>query len=425
MHLGFLLGSRHPPPPPPPPPRPCEQRGKACLFLLLLCSAMGGRSSFLRVALVTLLLGFYFVSCCVGFVEAGYSNATKRKRKRVPVRHQLSLDFYADTCPHVDQLVATVTARRFRDSPASGAATIRLFFHDCFVEVKPKNLSGVARPTVAGSHPSLAKMSRVCRMQGCDASVLIAPTTGGKVVVERDVEDNKNLAPEAFETVEMAKALVESKCPGLVTCADILAMAARDFVHLAGGPNYGVKKGRKDSRVSMAGKVRGNLPRANSTVDELIRVFAAKGLRTEDLVVLSGAHTIGFSHCDQFVSRLYDFRGTGEADPSIDLRLLKALRMSCPRSGGNNDVVAPFDVQTPFSFDHMYYGNLEAKMGLLATDQALFLDPRTRPLVQGLGRDKVRFFDAFAAGMEKMGSIRVKKGKTGEIRKVCSKHLAD
>ncbi|XP_065044454.1 peroxidase 19-like [Musa acuminata AAA Group] len=352
---------------------------------------MGGRSSFLRVALLTFSLGFYFVSCCVGFVEGGYSNATKRKR--VPVRHQLSLDFYANTCPHVDQLVASVTARRFRDSPASGAATIRLFFHDCFVE-------------------------------GCDASILIAPTTGGQVVVERDVEDNKNLAPEAFETVEMAKALVESKCPGMVTCADILAMAARDFVRLAGGPNYGVKKGRKDSRVSMAGKVRGNLPRANSTVDELIRLFAAKGFRTEDLVALSGAHTIGFSHCDQFVSRLYDFRGTGEPDPSIDLRLLKALRMSCPRSGGNNDVVAPFDVQTPFSFDHMYYGNLEAKMGLLATDQALFLDPRTRPLVQGLGRDKVRFFDAFAAGMEKMGSIRVKKGKTGEIRKVCSKHLA-
>ncbi|URD74617.1 Peroxidase [Musa troglodytarum] len=345
---------------------------------------MGGRSSFLRVALLTFSLGFYFVSCCVGFVEGGYSNATKRKR--VPVRHQLSLDFYANTCPHVDQLVASVTARRFRDSPASGAATIRLFFHDCFVE-------------------------------GCDASILIAPTTGGKVVVERDVEDNKNLAPEAFETVELAKALVESKCPGMVTCADILAMAARDFVHLAGGPNYGVKKGRKDSRVSMAGKVRGNVPRANSTVDELIRLFAAKGLRTEDLVALSGAHTIGFSHCDQFVNRLYDFRGTGEPDPSIDLRLLKALRMSCPRSGGNNDVVAPFDVQTPFSFDHMYYGNLEAKMGLLATDQALFLDPRTRPLVQGLGRDKVGFFDAFAAGMEKMGSIRVKKGKTGEIRK--------
>lgn len=69
-------------------------------------------------------------------------------------------------------------------------------------------------------------------LQGCDASVLIAPSSGGEVVVERDVEDNKNLAPEAFDTMDMAKALVESKCPGVVSCADILAIAARDFVHL-------------------------------------------------------------------------------------------------------------------------------------------------------------------------------------------------
>ncbi|WOK95668.1 peroxidase 19 [Canna indica] len=364
---------------------------------------MGGHlcclSSFLRVSLLFFFFAFYFVSCRVGLAEGSYggSNAgTKSKRKAVPVRHQLSPDFYSTTCPQVEQLVASVTARRFSDLPAAGAATIRLFFHDCFVE-------------------------------GCDASILIAPSSGGggggKAAVERDVEENKSLAAEAFETIEMAKAAVESKCPGVVTCADILAIAARDFVHLAGGPDYAVKKGRKDSRVSLPHKVKANLPRPNSTVDDLIRLFVSKGLTTQDLVVLSGAHTIGFSHCDQFVSRLYDYRGTAGPDPAIDPRLLKALRMSCPRSGGNADVVAPFDVQTPFSFDHMYYSNLEAKMGLLATDQALFLDSRTRPLVQELGKDKAEFFAAFAAGMDKMGSIRVKKGRTGEIRKICSKHL--
>ncbi|KAJ0985965.1 hypothetical protein J5N97_004321 [Dioscorea zingiberensis] len=321
-----------------------------------------------------IFFSFYFVSYLVGIAHCS------------AVHHQLSLDFYSKSCPQLDQLVSSVTSRRFRDFPVSGPATIRLFFHDCFVEV-PSNNGG-----------------------------------GGGVVVERDVGDNKSLAPEGFEAVDEVKALVETKCPAVVSCADILAIAARDFVHLAGGPYYQVKKGRRDSKVSLASKVKLNLPRANSTIDELLRLFTSKGLSLADLVALSGAHTIGFSHCDQFLGRLYNYKGTKKPDPFIDPRLLKALQMSCPHFGGNTDIVAPFDVQTPFLFDHMYYGNLEANMGLLASDQALFLDNRTRPLVQAFGKDKAKFFEAFSLGMEKMGAIRIKRGKKGEVRRVCSKH---
>lgn len=197
------------------------------------------------------------------------------------------------------------------------------------------------------------------------------------------------------------------------------------YVLQAGGPYYQVKKGRWDGNISMASRVPSNLPRANSTTDELLKLFNSKGLTLEDLVVLSGAHTIGFAHCKHFVSRLYNYRGTKQPDPTIDPRLLKALKMSCPQSGGNLDIVAPFDVTTPFLFDHAYYGNLEAKMGLLASDQALFLDPRTKPVVQQLGKDKQKFFQAFSVAMEKMGSIGVKRGtRHGEKRKDCSMHKA-
>lgn len=65
--------------------------------------------------------------------------------RRAPERHGLSLDFYARSCPAVEQIVGNVTAARFRDHPAAGPAVLRLFYHDCFVE-------------------------------GCDASILIAPT---------------------------------------------------------------------------------------------------------------------------------------------------------------------------------------------------------------------------------------------------------
>ncbi|XP_062208528.1 peroxidase 19-like [Phragmites australis] len=318
--------------------------------------------------------------------------------RRAPERHGLSPDFYAKTCPAVDQIVANVTAARYRDYPAAGPAVLRLFHHDCFVE-------------------------------GCDASILIAPTADARGTaarapkVERDVEENKNLSQEAFDTVEMAKAAVESKCPGIVSCADVLALAARDYVQLVGGPYYPVKKGRKDSKVSLAGKVRGSLPRANSTVDELLRVFASKGLDAGDLVALSGAHTVGFAHCVHFLGRIYDFRGTRRPDPLMDARLVKALRMSCPSTGGSARVVVPVDVSTPFQFDHAYYANLQTRLGLLASDQALALDARTRPLVQELAADKARFFQAFVASMDRMGSIRIKKGRKGEVRKICSQHL--
>uniref|UniRef100_A0A453F7A6 Peroxidase n=1 Tax=Aegilops tauschii subsp. strangulata TaxID=200361 RepID=A0A453F7A6_AEGTS len=122
--------------------------------------------------------------------------------RRAPERHGLSLDFYGKTCPSVDHIVANVTAERFRDHPATGPAVLRLFHNDCFVE-------------------------------GCDASILIAPS--GKAAgekVERDMEENRNLPQYGFDTVEMAKAAVESKCPGVVSCADILALAARDAVQL-------------------------------------------------------------------------------------------------------------------------------------------------------------------------------------------------
>ncbi|KAF5729146.1 peroxidase 19-like [Tripterygium wilfordii] len=339
---------------------------------------------------------FVLAYCLVIFLLLPVPTKCQTKTTNIEARspRQLSVNYYAKSCPQVEQLIGSVTSQQFKEAPVSAPATIRLFFHDCFVE-------------------------------GCDGSILISSAKpGSNVLPEKYAVDNKDLREEGFETVRKAKALLESKCPGVVSCADILAIAARDFVHLAGGPYYQVKKGRWDGKVSMASMVSNNIPHSNSTIDQLIKLFNSKGLTLEDLVVLSGAHTIGFAHCEHFISRLYDYRGTKQPDPAIDPRLLKALRMSCPHFGGNNDIVAPFDVTTPFLFDNAYYGNLEAKLGLLASDQALVLDPRTKPIVQQLAKDKQKFFQDFAAAMEKMGSIGVKRGqKHGVKRKYCNMHL--
>lgn len=49
---------------------------------------------------------------------------------------------------------------------------------------------------------------------------------------EKDAPDNKSLAGDGFDTVIKAKTAVEALCPGVVSCADILALAARDSVVL-------------------------------------------------------------------------------------------------------------------------------------------------------------------------------------------------
>ena len=51
-------------------------------------------------------------------------------------------------------------------------------------------------------------------------------------------------------------------------------------------------KGRRDSRLSKATDVAGNLPSPAAGVDNLLALFIAKGLDINDLVALSGNMTL-------------------------------------------------------------------------------------------------------------------------------------
>ncbi|KAM7478956.1 hypothetical protein LguiA_027169 [Lonicera macranthoides] len=292
--------------------------------------------------------------------------------------------FYSRTCPRVESIVQATVRRHFGSDPTIAPGLLRMIFHDCFV-------------------------------QGCDASILIDGASTEKTA-------GPNLLLRGYEVIDDAKTQLEAACPGVVSCADILAIAARDSVVVTGGLPWAVPTGRRDGRVSVASEAL-NLPGFTDSVDLQRQKFQAKGLSPQDLVALVGAHTIGTSACQFFSYRLYNFNSTGAADPSIDLTFLPQLRALCPQNGDASRRVG-LDSGSENRFEPLYYAKIRDGRGILESDQKLWTDASTRVLVQRFlgirGLAGLSFNIEFGRSMVKMSNIEVKTGTAGEIRRICS-----
>jgi len=95
--------------------------------------------------------------------------------------------------------------------------------------------------------------------------------------------------------IDAAKAELEAACPGKVSCADIVAFAARDASYFLSGGNikFAMPAGRYDGFVSLANETLPNLPPPFASFDLLVKMFADKGLDYSDMITLSGAHSFG------------------------------------------------------------------------------------------------------------------------------------
>lgn len=139
------------------------------------------------------------------------------------------------------------------------------------------------------------------------------------------------------------------------------------------------------------------------------------------MVALSGAHTVGFSHCKEFADRIFNYGGKGwnSFDPSMNPRFAQGLQSACTNYLKDSTMAVFNDIMTPGKFDNIYYQNLVKGLGLLKSDQDLANDGRTGPIVREYAKNQDLFFKDFGATMEKLSMLGVKVGKMGEVRRRC------
>ncbi|XP_026421185.1 peroxidase P7-like [Papaver somniferum] len=286
---------------------------------------------------------------------------------------QLSTNFYATTCPNLPTIVRGAMTQALNADSRIAASLLRLFFHDCFVN-------------------------------GCDTSILLDDTS--TFTGEKNAGLNGNSA-RGFGVIDTIKSQVEASCAGVVSCADILALAARDGG--LGGQSWTVPLGRRDARTASQSAANNQIPGPSSSLSTLVSMFSAKGFTDAEMTVLFGSHTIGQAGCTSFRNRIYN-------QANIDPEFATTRRANCPSTSGSGDRnLAPLDIQTPTRFDNTYFQNLVAQRGLLNSDQVLFNNGSQDALGRTYSQNNARFLADSAAAMVKMGNLSPASGTQTEI----------
>ncbi|KAE8766534.1 Cationic peroxidase 1 [Hordeum vulgare] len=293
---------------------------------------------------------------------------------------ELTADYYDEACPQALSAIKLVVGSAIVKEPRMGASLVRLHFHDCFVN-------------------------------GCDGSILLDDTED--MVGEKTSKAN-NMSVRGFGVIDAIKTAVNTACLGnVVSCADILAVAARDSIVALGGSSYDVLLGRRDATTASLDDADDSIPNPFMDQPELLANFQAQGLSLRDLVVLSGAHTLGYSRCVFYRDRLYN-----ETD-TLDPTYAAALDERCPPAG-DDEALASLD-DTPTTVDADYYRGITQGRALLHTDQQLYLGDGgdSDALVQYYAENPDKFWEDFGAAMLKLGGLGPLTGEDGEVREDC------
>ncbi|XP_006662615.1 peroxidase 57-like [Oryza brachyantha] len=337
------------------------RRGAVVLLAMAVAvAALAGRCG------AQLASGYYQGKCIMNGSGNGNSSAAGNSSSSVAV--------------DVESIIHDAVQARLAWDKRMVAGLLHMIFHDCFVN-------------------------------GCDASILLdGPNT------EKTAPQNNGIF--GYDFIDDVKDKLEAACPGVVSCADIIVAATRDAIGMCGGPRYEVQLGRLDGRVSQAWMAT-DLPGPDVDIPTAIDMFAKKGLNSFDMAILMGAHTVGVTHCSVIHDRLYNFNGTGEADPSMEpLYVWILTTFACPKGQSFDNIVYLDDPSSILTVDRSYYAQILKRRGVLAVDQKLGDHAATAWMVNFLGTTDF-FTSMFPYALNKLAAVEVKTGGAGEIRTNC------
>ncbi|CAB4271682.1 unnamed protein product [Prunus armeniaca] len=269
--------------------------------------------------------------------------------------HSLQVGFYTTSCTLAALIVKDEVRKGFFKNPGVAAGLVRLHFHDCFV-------------------------------RGCDASVLIDSTSSNKA--EKDSPAN-NPSLRGFKVIDSAKARLEAVCRGVVSCADIVAFAARDSIEITRGLGYIVPAGRRDGRISQASDTFTNLPPPSFNVDQLSELFANKGFTQEEMNIKAG--------------------------PKFRPPERSSVEAAMPKGNTSPNLVVPMNPASPAVTDTSYYADILANRGLFTSDQTLLTNSANANQVNQNAKMPFLWRTKFVTAMVKMGRLEVLTGNAGEI----------
>ncbi|KAK3038421.1 hypothetical protein RJ639_030587 [Escallonia herrerae] len=296
-------------------------------------------------------------------------------------KSELQLNYYSESCPRAEEIIKEEVTKLYHEHGNTAVSWLRLIFHDCMVK-------------------------------SCDASVLLDTANG----TTSEKTSGRSFGMRNFKYIDTIKEALESACPKTVSCADTVALSARDGIVLLGGPPIEMKTGRKDSKESHVAEVEQLIPNHNDSISLVLSRFQSVGIDVEGTVALLGAHSVGRVHCSNFVQRLYP-----TIDPTLNLEFAKYLKGRCPTPVPDPKKVeyARTDLVTPMVLDNLYYKSILSHKGLLLVDEELVSDPTTHPFVEKMADDNGYFLDQFSRALLILSENNPLTGDQGEIRKEC------